>query len=79
MKVEKSELIETLEGLPGFSLASDDVKDDTTLSDMGLDSLDSATFLLSVEEKYGVKIPDEDMGDLETLGDIIAYVEKKGS
>jgi acyl carrier protein len=50
---------------------------DTRLNEMGLDSLDVINFLFSVEEKTGVKIPDEalDSENLRTLGAIAGYID----
>jgi acyl carrier protein len=52
---------------------------DTKLNEMGLDSLDVINFLFSVEEKTGVKIPDEalDAEDLRTLGAIAGYIDRQ--
>ena len=51
---------------------------DTPLNEMGLDSLDVINFLFSIEEKAGVKIPDEalDTENLRTLGDIAGYIDR---
>ncbi len=51
---------------------------DTKLNEMGLDSLDVINFLFSVEEKTGVKIPDEalDAENLRTLGAIAGYIDR---
>lgn len=52
---------------------------DTQLNETGLDSLDVINFLFSVEEKTGVKIPDEalDTEDLRTLGAIADYIDRQ--
>jgi acyl carrier protein len=47
-----------------------------SLLDLGLDSLDHATILLQVEEKFGVKIPDDELANLRTVGDAVSYIEK---
>jgi acyl carrier protein len=31
---------------------------------------------MAAEDKFGVKIPDEDMKDLRTVGDAVAYIQK---
>jgi acyl carrier protein len=48
------------------------------LNELGLDSLDVINFLFSLEEKLGVKIPDEalDAENLRTLADIAGYVDR---
>lgn len=44
---------------------------------MKADSLDVAALMLELEERYNVEIPDEELGNLVTVGDIAAYLEKK--
>lgn len=47
------------------------------VDDLKADSLDVATLMLELEERYNVEIPDEELGNLVTVGDIAAYLEKK--
>ncbi len=47
-----------------------------SLFDLGLDSLDHATILLQVEEKFGIKIPDDVAGRMMSVSDIAAFVAK---
>ncbi|HIC09012.1 MAG TPA: acyl carrier protein [Aquificales bacterium] len=47
------------------------------LASQGVDSLDTLSLLLLIQEKYGVQIPDEDIPKLETLNDIVEYVNRK--
>jgi len=51
---------------------------DSSLTGLGLDSLDVINFLFTVEQETGVKIPDEALADgrLDTLGDFASYVER---
>ncbi len=44
-------------------------------SDLGADSLDIVDILLAIEDRFGCKIPDEDVEDLETVSDLVEYVE----
>ena len=39
--------------------------------------MDIATLLLEVEEKYGTEISEDDMDSLQTVGDIVKYLETK--
>ena len=43
--------------------------------DLGADSLDAVELNLALEEKLGVSIPDEEMANMKTVGDIVTYVE----
>ena len=47
------------------------------ITDLKADSMDIATLLLEVEEKYGIEISEDDMDSLQTVGDIIQYIETK--
>lgn len=47
------------------------------VDDLKADSLDVAALTLELEERYNVEIPDEELGNLVTVGDIAAYLEKK--
>ena len=31
---------------------------------------------VQLEDKYGVKVPDEDLAGLKTVGDAVAYIQK---
>mgnify|MGYP001344902474 CR=1 FL=1 len=50
---------------------------DRPLKEMGVDSLDLSTILLDLEEKYSIKIPDEDISRLTTVNLIAAYINRK--
>jgi len=53
------------------------VKNDTSLTEAGVDSLDMANVLLGIEEKYDIKIPDDDMDKLDSVDAIVAYMGAK--
>jgi len=46
-------------------------------SEQDIDSLDVSGMLLSIEEAFGVEIPDEDIDGLLTINDILGYVNNK--
>ena len=43
--------------------------------DLDIDSLSMMTILVNVEEKTGVAIPDEEMGNLNTVADAVNYIK----
>ncbi len=49
---------------------------DKTFIDYGMDSLDISGILLACEERFDVKIPDEDMDELTTPGRLAAYLDR---
>ncbi|MBE6622280.1 MAG: acyl carrier protein [Ruminococcaceae bacterium] len=54
-----------------------DVMDENTkiMEDLGADSLDVVEMLMAMEEAFGFAVPDEDIEELVTVSDIVAYVE----
>ena len=44
--------------------------------DLGADSLDILQLLMRIEDEYGLVIPDEALANFETVGDVVAYLEK---
>ena len=57
---------------PEIDVAS--LEEAVPLTEQGIDSLDMYTLFLSVEEKLGVAIPDDDIEKLNTIDDIVKYV-----
>ena len=48
------------------------------IEDLGADSLDSVELVMAFEEEFGAEIPDEDAEKLQTVGDVIKYIEERG-
>ena len=43
---------------------------------LGADSLDLVDLLMSIEDEFGVEIPDEEVENLHTIGDVVNYISK---
>lgn len=48
------------------------------VEDMGMDSLDSISLLISLEDSYNISIEDDFFAELKTAGDIQSYLKGKG-
>ena len=46
-------------------------------SDLGADSLDIVDLVMSLEEEFDCEIPDEEIENIKTVGDIVHYIESK--
>jgi len=44
--------------------------------DLSADSLDIVELIMSIEEKYGITVPDEAALEIKTVGDLVGFVEK---
>ncbi len=43
--------------------------------DLDADSLDAVEIIMNIEEEFEIKIPDEEIDNIRTIGDIINYIE----
>lgn len=43
--------------------------------DLGADSLDVVDLVMSIEESFDIEIPDEEVENIKTVGDIVKYIE----
>jgi acyl carrier protein len=55
----------------------DDVQlDKSFIDDLDVDSLSMVEVVVEAEEKFGVTIPDDEVKNLKTVGDAVAYIER---
>ena len=47
--------------------------------DLGADSLDVVELVMAFEDEFGIDIPDEEVGEIKTVGDAVTYITKKQS
>jgi len=75
IKAQVSEIIcEQLDVKP------EDIADNKSFTDdLGADSLAIVELVLALEEKFDVKIPDDDVDKIKTVGDAISYITKNGA
>ncbi|MEZ4453648.1 MAG: acyl carrier protein [Nannocystaceae bacterium] len=53
----------------------EEVTDDKSFTeDLGADSLAIVELVLALEEKFGIKIPDERVDEIKTVGDAVDYI-----
>ena len=45
------------------------------IEDLGADSLDTVELVMALEDKFGSDIPDEEAEKLQSVGDVIKYIE----
>jgi acyl carrier protein len=47
------------------------------VDDLGADSLDVVDLVMSLEEEFDIEIPDEDVENMKSVGDIVKYIEAR--
>ena len=56
----------------------EDVSDSKTFQDdLGADSLAIVELVLALEEKFDVKIPDDEVDGIRTVGDAVSYIKTR--
>ncbi|MQA59905.1 MAG: acyl carrier protein [Actinophytocola sp.] len=65
-----AEIVEEVAGV-----AQDDVTAEKSfVDDLDIDSLSMVEIAVQAEDKFGVKIPDDELANLKTVGDAVKYV-----
>jgi acyl carrier protein len=70
-----AEIIEEVTGIE----PSEVTIDKAFIDDLDIDSLSMVEIAVQTEDKYGVKIPDEDLAGLRTVRDAVEYIQKLAS
>jgi acyl carrier protein len=52
--------------------------DKSFVDDLDIDSLSMVEIAVAAQDKFGVEIPDDELKNLKTVKDVVAYVQKQG-
>lgn len=69
-----AEIVHEIAGIP----AADVVPSASFSDDLDLDSLTMVEVVVACEERFDVRIPDDDVPGLKTVADAVAYVRRAG-
>ena len=59
-----------------FDVEEDSITAETNLQeDLGADSLDVVDLLMSIEDEFETEIPDEEVENIHTVGDLVSSIE----
>ena len=47
------------------------------IEDLGADSLDTVELVMALEEEFGIEVPDEQVEKLQSVGDVMKYIEEQ--
>lgn len=60
-----------------FDVEEDSITSSTDISeDLGADSIDIVDLLMSIEDEFEIEIPDEEVENIRTVGQVVKYIEK---
>ena len=69
---ELAEIVNEVTGIP----AGDVQLEKSFTDDLDVDSLSMVEVVVAAEEKFSVRIPDDQVKNLKTVGDAVSYIEK---
>ena len=49
--------------------------DSNIMEDFDADSLDLVDMVMSLEDEFGIEVPDEDVEKFHTVGDVVRFIE----
>src|SRR5690349_10021812 len=67
-----AEIVNEIAGIP----TEDVLLDKSFTDDLDVDSLSMVEVVVAAEERFDVKIPDDDVKNLKTVGDAVAFIER---
>ncbi|HET6295690.1 MAG TPA: acyl carrier protein [Kribbella sp.] len=67
-----AEIVNEIAGIP----VEDVQLDKSFTDDLDVDSLSMVEVVVAAEEKFTVKIPDDEVKNLKTVGDAVAFIER---
>ncbi len=72
IRTDLADIVNEVAGIP----AEDVQLDKSFVDDLDVDSLSMVEVVVAAEEKFDVKIPDEEVKNLKTVGDAVAFIER---
>ncbi len=72
IRTDLADIVNEVAGIP----AEDVQLDKSFVEDLDVDSLSMVEVVVAAEEKFDVKIPDEEVKNLKTVGDAVAFIER---
>ncbi|MBR5222623.1 MAG: acyl carrier protein [Clostridia bacterium] len=59
-----------------LDVSEDEISADTNIAtDLGADSLDVVEILMSIEDEFEIEIPDNEIENIRTVGELVEYIE----
>ena len=73
-----SEILQKVQSIIAVKLSvnvADVTPEKSFTADLGADSLDQVELITEFEDAFSIKIPEEDVDKITTVGDAVAYIE----
>lgn len=60
-----------------LKISMDEIIPDSTLKDLGADSLDELEIIIELEQKLDIILPDDIQPEVQTIGNLCKFIEKR--
>ncbi|WDC83197.1 acyl carrier protein [Caloramator sp. mosi_1] len=60
-----------------LNVDENEITEETSFVDLGVDSLDLFQILISLEDEFGIEIPNEDAEGIKTVKDVVDYIKER--
>ena len=60
-----------------LGVSQDNLKRETSFTELGADSLDTVELVMEFEEEFDIQIPDQDAEQIATIDDAIKYIQSQ--
>jgi acyl carrier protein len=68
------EIIDEIAGVPADQVTPDK----SFVDDLDIDSLSMVEIAVAAQDRFGVEIPDDELKNLKTVKDVVAFVQRSG-
>ncbi len=59
-----------------LDVKADEITEDSSIQDdLGADSLDVVDLVMAIEDEFSVEIPEDQVENIKTVGDIVKFIE----
>ena len=72
IRTDLADIVNEVTGIP----AGDVLLEKSFVDDLDVDSLSMVEVVVAAEEKFDVRIPDDQVKNLKTVGDAVAFIER---
>lgn len=69
--------IETVKAILSEKVDVSNLKEEDSLTSLGLDSLDLVEVMLAIEDKLSIEFTSDEIAQLNTLKDVVKLIERK--
>ena len=59
-----------------LDVEDEEIRPGRTFEDLGADSVDVVQLMMAIEEEFGITIPDDDLNNLKTVGDLEKFFQR---